>query len=83
MTERYESQLAWVLTLSCGGVGLLLGHPIETGSHVIVQLKSTMQPGMYELQARVIHATRSGVDNWTVGCEFVNSLSSEDLESLL
>jgi hypothetical protein len=38
---------------------------------------------MYELQARVIHATRSGGDNWIVGCEFVNSLSSEDLESLL
>jgi hypothetical protein len=83
MTEKYESQLAWVLTLSRGGIGLLLGQPIETGSHVLVQLKGTSQPTTFELQARVIHATRHGTDNWIVGCEFINDLSGEDLETLL
>ena len=51
-----EWQRAWVLDLSLGGVGLLLGRPLDMGLPLVVVLKGAAEKKTYELPARVCHA---------------------------
>ena len=78
-----EWQRAWVLDLSLGGVGLLLGRPLDMGLTLVVVLKSTADKKTYELPARVCHASRQPDGDWIIGCEFATKLTDDELDALL
>jgi hypothetical protein len=74
---------AWVQNLATGGTGLLLERPVETGIDVVVVLRSTAEDRVFELPARVIHATLQMSGDWLIGCQFFAKLSADDLDALL
>ena len=82
--EGQEWQRAWVLDLSLGGVGLLLGRPVEMETRIVVVLKSNTTPKkLYELAARVCHCARQPDGDWVAGCEFETKLTDDVLDALL
>jgi hypothetical protein len=78
----FEFQRAWVLDLSTRGVGLYMPRAVRTGTALVIQLKSSNEK-LYELPARVVHATEMPAGDFRVGCEFTTGLSNEDLDALL
>jgi hypothetical protein len=83
VTDDHEFQHAWILNLSVSGMGLVLTRPINSGSFVIIHIKSNDGTKTYELTAHVAHCTALPHGEWSVGCELVHSLSPEDLDLLL
>lgn len=83
LAEKLEMQRAWVLDLSLGGVGLLLGRPLAPGQHVVIRLKATGSEKVHELSAGVVHATREPGGEYVVGCRLDTRLTAEELEALL
>jgi PilZ domain len=78
-----EWQRAWILNLSLSGVGLLLGRQLAPGLEVVVHLTSGAGDKMFEIAARVRHATRQPDNEWVLGCEFAIPLTDEQMEALL
>ena len=78
-----EMQRAWVLDVSLGGVGLLLGRPLQPGTPVVVCITGAEDGKIHELPAEVVHATREVGGEWVVGCRLTQELSREELEALL
>ena len=83
LVEDQEFQRAWIQDLSLGGVGLNMTRPLPLGTFVIVQVKSPITKKLYELAARVAHATARPNGEWLVGCEFTTHLNRDDLDALL
>jgi hypothetical protein len=83
LAADHEFQRAWVLDLSCRGVGLAMSRPVEAGTPLVVQLKSPNNQRVYELSAHVVHATPLPSGDFRVGCQFINAISAEDLDALL
>jgi hypothetical protein len=78
-----EWQRAWVLDISLGGVGLLLSRPIDSGSEIVVHLRTSNREEVIQVPARVCHASRQPDGDWIVGCEFHEKLVDEQLDLLL
>jgi hypothetical protein len=83
LVHDQEFQRAWIQDLSLGGVGLNMSRPLPLGMFVIIQVKSTVTKKLYELAARVAHATLRPNGEWLVGCEFTTRLNEDDLDALL
>jgi c-di-GMP-binding flagellar brake protein YcgR len=81
--EALEFQQAWVLDLSMGGMGLLLARPLQAGALLNIQIKILSPKKLFQLSARVVHATAQPNGDWLVGCEFDQKLTGEDLDALL
>ena len=80
---KQEMQRGWVLDVSLGGVGLLLGRPLEVGQAVTLCLSGLASGPVYELPARVAHATREPGGDWVVGCDLDRELSRDELDDML
>jgi hypothetical protein len=80
---KQEMQRAWVLDLSLGGVGLLLSRPLEPGQSAVLRLRGTADGQVYELTARVAHATQEPGGDWVIGCHLDRELSRDELDDLL
>jgi c-di-GMP-binding flagellar brake protein YcgR len=78
-----EWQRAWVLDLSLGGIGLLLSRAIEPGTQIVVHLKNATRDKVYQLTARICHATRQPDGDWILGCEFIEKLTDDQMDALL
>lgn len=74
---------AWVLNLGKTGVGLMLSHPMSAGTLVVVHLRAQSGQRVFELPARVAHATCLAQSDWLVGCELIQPLEDDDLEAIL
>src|SRR5215510_11594573 len=74
---------AWILDLSYTGAGLLLHKPIDPGQAVTIRLRGQNTKKAYDLAAHVAHSTQQSGEDWLVGCEFVESLTIEQLDDLL
>jgi len=83
LAEDVEFQRAWLHNLSASGIGLLLAKPLEHGLFLTIVLKSPNSNKKYELPAHAVHSTQQAAGDWLVGCQFVYSLSDEDLDDLL
>lgn len=83
LTDKQEWQRAWLLDLSQGGAGVLLGRQVEAGKHVVLQIKSASSSKTYELPARVAHATCRPDGEWVVGLELLTRLTPDELDALL
>ncbi|HYT88544.1 MAG TPA: PilZ domain-containing protein [Gemmataceae bacterium] len=77
------SRTVWVVNLSHGGAGLLSDSPLEAGTLVVIHLRSSSRERLYQLPARVVHATAHVGGDWMVGCEFAAKIGDDDLEALL
>jgi hypothetical protein len=78
-----ELQNAWVLDVSLAGVGLLLNRPLEPGLSVVIRVGATAGARVFDLAARVIHATKEIGGDWVVGCRLDTPLTRDDLDALV
>lgn len=82
-SDDHEFQRAWILDLSLQGIGMQFTRPIDTGRRIIVTMKSNDGTKTFELSARVMHCSPVPQGEYSVGSEFINSLSADELEQLL
>jgi hypothetical protein len=73
---------AWVRDLSLTGIGMLMDAPIDTGTRILIQVRSDESGVKYDLPALVKHTT-AHLGEWIIGCEFVNALEDDTLDDLL
>jgi len=78
-----QHRQAWLLNVSERGVGLILPHPLDPGTYVVLYVRSLDRRRLFTLQAHVIHATHVNQSDWLVGCDLVQPLSADDLDDLL
>jgi hypothetical protein len=76
------SQAAQVHNVSCGGISLLVGGPVEPGTLLHVELAGAAR-GQPSLLACVRHVTRAEAGTWSLGCSFLRDLSEEELQRFL
>jgi hypothetical protein len=74
---------ARVLNISVGGVGLATKRHCDPGTLLKLELVDAAGRTSRPIQARVVHSTSKGADDWTIGCSFETPLSEEDVASLL
>src|SRR5262249_9550695 len=75
-------QPAKVINLSASGVGLEVEEPVENGALLSVELQAGHGDFARTMLACVVHVT-ARQDGWALGCNFIRSLSEEDLTALL
>lgn len=80
---REEYQRIWVLDLSKGGAGILLGRPLVSGQEIFIQISSPSNNQKLEFGARVAHVTEKVTGEWIVGLEFLRPLTDDELDALL
>ncbi len=80
---KQEMQRGWVLDVSLGGIGLLLVRPLDPGQPVVLCLSGQAAGQVYELTARVAHATREPGGEWVIGCHLDRELTRDELDDLL
>lgn len=80
--DDHEYQHAWVLNLSVTGIGLSLPRPIPAGSEATIQIRGN-DGKTYDLYTRIVHCTEQPHHDWSVGGEFVQPLTADDLDNLL
>ncbi len=75
-TQPSQSLAALVQDFSAGGLGLVANARLEPRSLLWLELAGTSPLG-----ARVAHATRQDDGTWLVGCELIEPLAVETIES--
>lgn len=75
--------LARVINISLGGIGLLSSRPIDKGALLDVTLASPQNGGALTFVARVVQRGVQVDKEWPLGCEFLEQLSQEDVNTLL
>jgi c-di-GMP-binding flagellar brake protein YcgR len=73
---------AKVLDISASGVGLLVDRAVENGTLLSVELHNAPATTAKILLACVVHMRRQSDTAWALGCNFIRSLSEEDLQAL-
>lgn len=76
-------EAAKVSDISATGVGLVVEREIENGTLLSVELHSTAGTAQRTMLACVVHVTKQGEKEWALGCNFIRSLSEEDLQALV
>jgi c-di-GMP-binding flagellar brake protein YcgR len=76
-----ENHDAKVLNVSVNGVGLVVDRDIENGTLLSVELHNAAGTTQRTMLACVVHVTRQGVTEWALGCNFIRSLSEEDVKA--
>ncbi|HYT88627.1 MAG TPA: PilZ domain-containing protein [Gemmataceae bacterium] len=76
-------QNAKVINLSASGVGLLVPRSIDNGALLSVELQAASGSFRRTMLACVVHVTAQPESEWALGCNFIRSLSDEDLQALL
>jgi hypothetical protein len=74
---------AQVVNLSASGVGLVVGEPVENGTLLSVELQAADGLCTRTMLSCVVHVTARAAGAWALGCNFIRSLSDEDLKALL
>jgi c-di-GMP-binding flagellar brake protein YcgR len=78
--RQYDAK---VLDISATGVGLLVERDIENGTLLSVELHNAAGTAERTMLACIVHVTRQASSEWALGCNFIRSLSEEDLEALV
>src|SRR5262249_33035094 len=74
---------ARILNISPGGIGLATQRHCDPGTPMRLELIDASGRTSRPIQARVVHSTSAGPENWTIGFSFDTPLSEEDVASLL
>jgi hypothetical protein len=83
IADDHEFQNAWISNISRSGIGLLLNRAVPAGTFVVVQMRSLDRTRVFDLAAHVVHATLVNATDWLIGCDLIQELTSEELDSLL
>jgi hypothetical protein len=81
-----EAETCWfgrVRNISCGGLALRLHRRFEPGTLLVIEWPDEAKEESRSFAVQVIHATAEGHRLWIVGCEFLRSLSEEELQALV
>ena len=81
--EDAGARPAGVLNLSASGVGLLVPEAVENGALLSVELRASARPCTRTMLACVVHVNARPDGRWALGCNFIRSLSEEDMKALL
>jgi c-di-GMP-binding flagellar brake protein YcgR len=73
---------AKVLDISASGVGLQVDRNVENGTLLSVELHNAAGTKEQTMLACVVHVTSQSDTAWGLGCNFIRSLSEEDLRAL-
>jgi hypothetical protein len=76
-------EAAKVINLSPSGVRLLVPRTIDNGTLLSVELQAAKGVFKRTMLACVVHVTAQPDGEWALGCNFIRSLSDEDLRALL
>jgi len=71
----------WINNLSRKGVGLSIETPLDDGTSVVIQVKTSART--FRIPGRVVHCTPQADNSWRIGCELLNELTPEMLDDLL
>jgi hypothetical protein len=74
---------ARVLDVSASGVGLLCDRFVENGSLLSVELHNARGTTERTMLACIVHVMQQTDGKWALGCNFIRSLSEEDLGALV
>lgn len=72
-----------VQDLSQIGLGLVMSRRFEPGTVLTVELQSLDQALTRTIQARVVHASAQGPNQWLLGCALEQPLTEDELRRLL
>jgi c-di-GMP-binding flagellar brake protein YcgR len=72
-----------VMNISATGIGLLVNQPVSVGALLNLELKAANGTGPRTMLACVVHVTTRDDGQWALGCNFIRSLSENDLQELL
>ena len=81
--ERNLRYQAKVFNVSASGVGLEVENRVDTGSLLSVDLLDNQETVRQTMLACVVHVSPSDGGAWSLGCNFIRSLSEEDLSGLV
>jgi hypothetical protein len=81
--DNNTPRLAKVVNLSASGVGLMVADAVENGALMSVELHARHGDFKRTMLACVVHVTARSEGEWALGCNFIRSLSEEDLKALL
>jgi hypothetical protein len=79
----YESHRAFLEEVSERGLRLRFKHPLEPGTVLAIQLRSSQAGASLILSAQVRHATPQKDSGWVIGCSLSRNLSEDELFGLL
>jgi hypothetical protein len=82
-TDDQTSHPAKVLDVSPSGVGLLADRFVENGSLLSVALHNARGTTERTMLACIVHVLQQTDGKWALGCNFIRSLSEEDLGALV
>jgi c-di-GMP-binding flagellar brake protein YcgR len=82
-TAEQTPRPAKVLNISVSGIGLSVDREIENGALLSVDLRNASATVERSILACVVHINRQSATQWALGCNFIRSLSEDDLKSLL
>jgi len=74
---------AHILNISPSGIGLATKRHFDPGMHLRLELVDASGHTSRPIQARVVHSTFKGTDDWIIGCSFETLLTEDDLASFL
>lgn len=80
---RNETHPARVLNISASGVGLQVAQRIEAGVLLNVDFLDTHEAIRRSILACVVHVSPADDGEWSLGCNFIRSLSEADLVGLV
>jgi hypothetical protein len=81
IADDQEYQRAWIMNLSKTGVGLVLPRPLAAGILLVIRMRGANGP--VDLPAHVVHSTSQSPNEWMIGCELLQPLQDEVLDTLL
>jgi len=74
---------AKVQDVSASGVALIVDTAVENGTLLSVELHNAAGTKERTMLACVVHVNRAGDGGWALGCNFIRSLSEDDLKALI
>ena len=82
-TDDSRQLPAKVQDVSASGVALIVDHSVENGTLLSVELHNASGTTERTMLACVVHVNRTADGDWALGCNFIRSLSEEDLKALV
>lgn len=74
-----DRQAARVRNISRGGMNIVVSQPLESGSHISVELPGDEGQRPFTVLACVVHAVPQSGGGWALGCSFAQELTDDDL----
>jgi hypothetical protein len=74
-------EVVWLANMSRHGLSFLRTQALDPGIPVLISIPSPNQS--LPLQATVVHASRQANGDWLIGCELLQPLDADVLESYL